>query len=295
MDHIICINKNSFPAESAAIGARFFDDALQGVLELQSGSDRFLFYLDTNSGDLLDFEISDNFTYEQFCEECNDLDLALFLSEVEDKSPALDSLTEEQLEEMAADNFYVPDEAMDIYPDVYALAWAVSGYLLSAATKIRWNQSHIAIARADAQGRYVNEPLILRNISTQSHGIEHYEALHGVDLEEIAAPHVISQPLLSWFNEQTPENKARIVDKVRLSCDRNFQGAKPLFDTLSDGGGLREIRIPAYSGGAIRILFKHLKQQQALLIGFIKHSNSEGYTQAMKQAHQIYSELPTQH
>jgi hypothetical protein len=292
MDHVICVNQNSFPAENTKSGTQLFEDALQGVLELQGTSDRFLFYLDSNNGNLFDFEIAINFTYQQFIETCGDNDLALFLSEVEDKSPALDSLSEEQIEEMAANNFYVPNEGIDDYPDVYALAWAVSGYLLSIATHGRWSNGTINIARTDDQGRYINEFLTLKNISSQAHGLAHYQAFNEVDLKMLLSPHIISEPLLLWFSQQTPENKTRIIDKTRLAYNRKFDGGEPLFKTLIDGDGLREIRMSAYAGGAIRILFKPFKEQtQALLFGFIKHNNSEGYKIAIKQSHKIYSDL----
>ena len=296
MDHVICINQNSFPAENPEVGFQLFDDAVQGVLQLQADSDRFLFYLDSNSGCLFDFEIAVDFTYQQFIDRCGDADLALFLSEVEDKSPALDNLSEEQMEDMAAYSFYVLNEAADNYPDVYALAWTVSGFLLSIATHARWDRSEINIARADELGRFVTEILTLKNISTLNHGIEHYQELNQIDLEKLVSPHFISQHLLSWVSEQTSENKKIIYDKLRLACNRQFQGGEPLFKTLTNCDGLREIRTSAYSGGAIRILFKNFDQQkQALLVGFIKHSDNEGYAQATKQANEVYSRLPTVH
>lgn len=292
MEHIICINQNSFPANNIPDGKKFFEDALQGILQLQNGSDRFLFYLDCNNGGLYDFILSKNYTYEQFIDDCEDNDLALFLSEVEDKSPALDNLTKEQIDEMSAYNFYVPNQGIDNHPDVYALCWAVSGYLLSIQSHERWSESDIIIARADEQGRYIQETLSIKNISTISHGNIHYQAIYDVDLETILSPHTISQTLISWFNIQTPENRLRITDKLKLACSRQFQGSEPLFKSLKNSNGLREIRIPAYSGGAIRILFKNIQHQcQALLVGFIKHSDNEGYDVAMKQANILFDNL----
>ena len=66
MDHTICINKNSFTLNDKDVARDLFDDAIQGVLELQSGSDRFLFYLDSDQGTLYDFQLADNYTFEDF-------------------------------------------------------------------------------------------------------------------------------------------------------------------------------------------------------------------------------------
>ncbi|MDM2872070.1 MULTISPECIES: type II toxin-antitoxin system RelE/ParE family toxin [Citrobacter] len=294
MDHIICINKNSFPAENKDVGVSLFNDALQGVLQLQQCQDRFLFYLDSNDGDLSDLLIAPEFAYKDFIDECEDQDLALFLAEVEDKSPALDNLTEDQIEEMASYKFYIHNEAMDDYPDVYALSWVVTGYLLSLNIDERWNSSEIAISRVDNEGRYVDDIFYLKNIANERHGLEHAQELFAdaLSLVEVSRPHIVSDKLSSWFLNQTKENKMRIISKVKLACSRNFQGNKPLFESLTNGNGLREIRISAYSGGAIRILFKnHHESIYALLVGFIKFSDSEGYSQAMQIAHEEYSTI----
>lgn len=291
MDHIICINQNSFPASNSQLGQELLEDALQGALELQEGSDRFFFYLDSNGESLYDFNIAENYTYEQFCEDC-DVDMAVFLSEVEDKSPALDNLSDDQLEEMSSYSFYVKDRGVDRFPDVYALAWAVSGYLLSINTNQCWNPLEIDIARVDSSGGYIDEDLKLKNISTFDHGVNHFNQLHEIDIVQLLDPHFVTESLILWFEKLSAENRSRVVDKLRLACGKEFQGGEPLFKTLNGGDGLREIRFSAYAGGAIRILFKHMHDsKQALLVGFIKYSNSGGYEQAIIEAKDSFSKL----
>ncbi len=292
MDQIICINENSFPANSKDEGAALFADALQGVLELQAGDDRFFFYLDSNDSGLLDFEIALGFTYHDFIEYIEDQDLKLFLFEVEDKSPALDSLTEEQLNEMVNYDFYMQGYAIDKKSDVYGLAWALSGYLLSINSERRWNGVEIEIHRADDDGRFVQEPLVIKNIAIAEHGIHHFQQLNNINLNEIIGQHKASDCFLSWYSEQATENQLKIYDKVSLACKREFKGGRPLFESLVNGDGLREIRVPAHSGGTIRIVFKHIEQgRQALLYGFIKKGDSEGYTTAIEQAHREFASL----
>lgn len=143
MDLIFCINKNSFPAPDKDTGKNLLNDALQGLLQMSdNGNNRYFIYYDSNNDSLLDLVVAENFTYEDFL-ETSDVDLQSFLWEIEDKSPALDELSEEQINEMAAYNFYVHNEAMDSYSDVYGLAWVVNGYLLSLATDDRWLSSAI--------------------------------------------------------------------------------------------------------------------------------------------------------
>ncbi|HGY3146747.1 TPA: type II toxin-antitoxin system RelE/ParE family toxin [Morganella morganii] len=292
MDHVICINQNSFPAINKTIGVELFDNAIQGVLQLQNNDDRFIFYLDSNESTLSDFEISKNFTYTDFINDCEDPDISLFLSEVEDKSPALDSLSEEQIEEMSSYTFYIHNQPVDNFPDVYALTWILSGHLLSIKTHDRWGCSNIKISRTSDLGIYLPEEFSLKNISCPQHGAEHNQETNSLDINQVIFPHKLTTNLSNWFLIQNSENKSRIIAKLQLACERNFQGSKPLFDTLTDGGGLREIRFSAYAGGAIRILFRHLKDNQhALLVGFIKHSDSEHYSKAIPLANELYQEI----
>lgn len=291
MDLVFCINKNSFPASDERTGKILFDDAVQGVLAMfEPGEDRCFFYYDSNNESLLDLNIAENLTYADFLASC-DIDLQTFLWEVEDKSPALDALSNEQFEEMASCDFYVPNEAADKYPDVYGLAWVTSGYLLSLATEQRWNKQEVRINKTDEGGRYTNDFLILKNISNESHGKLHNEEAKTVNLEQLIAPHIATQIFISWFKEQSKENQKIIGNKFRLAIEKDFQGGKPLFDSLTNSEGVREMRMFAYPGGAIRLLFKHLKDtQQVFLLGFIKHGNSEGYVKYIPEAESLYNQ-----
>jgi hypothetical protein len=65
-----------------------------------------------------------------------------------------------------------------------------------------------------------------------------------------------------------------------------------LFDNLENADGLREIRISAYPGGAIRILFKALaNSRQAILVGFIKKNDNEGYSVNIDKANELLAEF----
>ncbi|PMJ85292.1 type II toxin-antitoxin system RelE/ParE family toxin [Vibrio splendidus] len=292
MDHNICINQNSFPASNAIEGKELFDNAIQGILELQSGQDRFIFYLDTNNGNLYNFEISEGFDIGTYIDEHDDHDVKLFLYEVEDKTPAIDSLSDEQLDDITAFDFYISKLPAQAHPEVYGLCWTLSAYLLSIATSETWEAEQVSICRSDGNGQYVEDHLHLRNISSFEHGVSHFDAIHSRDIEETASPHIITEVLNSWFSDQSFENRVRIIDKIDLAKNRNFNGGEPLFKNLTDASGLREIRFSAHSGGAIRILFKHKENgTQALLNGFIKKSNSDGYDEAIKEANQLFNNI----
>jgi hypothetical protein len=291
MDHVVCLNQNSFPASDVSQGKALFNDALQGVLALHKGEDRFLFYLDANVGTLFDFEIAPTFTYRSFVDESQDNDLKSFLYEVEDKSPALDCLSSDQIDEMAEYRFYLHGRPADTHPDVYSLAWVLSGYLLSLATEDVWKQSEVVVCRVDAQGQFVNGDFSLKNIANSKHGQQHASILSSVNLDAMLDPHHVSDELKRWFDEQNRENQERIVDKLTQAKNRQFDGGEPLFKSLEGTDGLREVRFSAHAGGAVRVIFKAHAEIKYLLWGFIKKSDDEGYELGIRKAMEIFNTL----
>ncbi|HZK24000.1 MAG TPA: hypothetical protein VFC74_01285, partial [Oscillospiraceae bacterium] len=170
MDLAICINTNSLPADTVERGKELMKDALAGVLQLiDSGNERVHFYYDSNNEELFDLQLADNYSYEDFVADCGDVDLQAFLYEVEDKSPALDALTEAQLEEVSEYDLYIPNQPLDAQRDIYSLAWVLDGYLLSLATTERWECFEVRANKQGNQGQYVDDFLLLKNIANESH------------------------------------------------------------------------------------------------------------------------------
>jgi len=292
MEHQIVINTNSFPANSAAEANSYFEDALQGVLSLNTGVDRFTFYLDSNNITLPDFILSDGFTYENFVQNTTDQDLKLFLLEVVDKSPAIDTLDEDQLEGIASDVFYIPGYPIFNAHDVFSYAWVLSGTLLSIPTCEIWAKRRLHISRAASDGQFRDENLWLNNIANASHGTELYEQFCNYNLPEVCKNHYVTDHLTDWYSSLTQENKRRALDKLSLACERGFAGGEPLFKTLSDAEGIREVRFDAYPGGTIRVLFKAITDgKQALLVAFTKKSKSSGYDAAIERAKNLYNAI----
>lgn len=294
MDHTLCLNTNSFPAESEQEATLLFDDALQGILELNTGNDRYTLYLDSHqSSGLDDFCLADGFTfkdYSDFLLNNQEMDLYLFLLELEDKSPALEYLEDELIDEICDTSFYMPNQPVLVYPDVLSLAYAIDATLLSINTSEQWSSSNVFIAKSGDGGRYINEQLSLNNISTIEHGKKLFEQFQHVNLHDICKSTELASAFIGWYEDQSQENKIRIVEKYRLACERNFEGGEPLFKTLDSG--LREVRFSAYPGGATRLLFKRMTNgKQLVLLGFIKKSNLDGYAENIPKAISLFNEL----
>ncbi|QPN43701.1 type II toxin-antitoxin system RelE/ParE family toxin [Priestia aryabhattai] len=294
MEHLVCLNTNSFPAKTPAEGYTLFEEALQGLLQLNGGGDRFTLYIDGTVKHFSDFLIAESFTYGDFLTQLgeeNEHDMLLFLTEIDDKTPALDHLEEDIFNQLADYSFYIPGYATSQFPDVLSLAFFTNATMLSINTGEPWNLSKIPLART-TDGSFTAETLSVKNISSEQHGAEFFELLRNIDIIAICGNHHVTTDFHEWFNGLKEENRQRVADKMRLAVEREFKGGKPLFDTLIDAEGLREIRFSAHAGGAIRVLFKALSDsKQAVLVGFIKKNDGEGYKYNIARANELLESI----
>lgn len=295
MEHFICINTNSFPAGTRDDAKKMFTDAIEGMLELNEGEDRFTFYLDTSDNiNLAEFELAAGYTFEEYTKDLasSNLDLYAFLLEIEDKSPAIENVSDDIFESISNYSFYVKGSAVDKFCDVFSFAWFMSSTLLSLNTDEKWSSESINICRTE-NGEYLLEDLFLNNISTFEHGKIIYNKYNSINLDKICGRNYVADGFRTWFEELDNDNARRVADKLELACKREFQGGEPLFKNLKNASGIREIRMNAYPGGALRILFKHYKDNlQAILIGFIKKNNSECYDTAIALAEERFRLAP---
>ena len=299
MDHSICINPISMPATTIEAAKELLLDACLGVLDLNTGDDRFFFYFDdSDNSRMKDCVIADDGSkFSDFLDQMAsyDVDLFLFLEEVEDKSPALDFLLDEQIEEIASCNFYIPDTGFETNLDTLGIAYVLEATLLSMNTDECWNSSSVSAARYDdgAKREYI---FPIKNISKKEHGEEHlleYEKLSQTTLEDLCPDCSFTAEFKHWLEDLDVVNAKRVRTKLRLASERDFNGGKPLFETLKNNcDGLREIRFSAYPGGAIRILFRALSEgNQAILVGFIKKADEEGYDEACPKAIELWTAM----
>lgn len=292
----MCLNPNSFPAASAEQAYQLFEDSWQGVLALYQSGDRCILYLDTLSSDgLYDFSLAESFTYDDFLNLLmarGERDLYSFLTQLEDKSPELYNFDAEILENIDSYLFYMPNHPVPKHANTFSLAYFLDAILLSINTTPQWANHQVTIARVADDGRYIDEKLALHHIATQTHGLQLFQQFSQDDIKAVCAQAVMTAEFVNWYQALIAENKRRVLDKCKLACERHFQGAKPLFDSLTNSDGIREIRFSAYSGGAIRILFKAMSDtKHAILLGFIKKSNSEGYDENIPKAEKLFRQL----
>ncbi len=304
MDHSICLNSLSLPARNAGKAYDMLLDACHGMLELgEAGEDRFFLYYDDNQNNrLLDCVLAGNYTYNSFLkalEERNEFDLLMFLLEIEDKSPALDWILKERediFDELCSYNFYLPESGSNECMDTLGMAWLLDACLLSLPTKNIWDASQVSIARF-AEGNHQPDIYILNNIARYEHGRElrfERERLSEQTLDQICAQCRFTDIFMKWYDDLDNDNRHRVQSKLRVASERGFQGGEPLFKTLSDADGMREIRFSAFPGGAMRVLFGSLPDHnQAILVGFIKKSDSEGYKTNIQRAKSLWEQLRT--
>lgn len=296
MDHNFVFNTLCLPAKTTDDAFRFLLDTMKGMLAVGADNDRHVVYSD-HQPDLNSCIVAPNYTYGNFVsqlETIGEQDLQLALMEIDDKTPMLDFITEEQFVDIAAVAYYFPDEPYSTSIDILAMAWHLDATLLSIGTAAKWCVSEIEFAEY-AQNSPLTGSSYLRNISCEEQGMafwRQYVRDINKPFDEAFLTCRFSDDFMKWIKELSDDLQVRIRDKLTLAEAKKFQGGKPLFDTLTDADGLREMRFSAVQGGAVRILFGPLSfDKQAILVGFVKKSNSEGYPHAIKSALSLFAQM----
>lgn len=299
MDRTFCLNTLSAPASDREVAYELFNAAIDEVLKLrQTKDDRFnIIYEVAGGGGVFSLLLCDSYTIRDFLGDLIDKgnrERGELIIEMLDKGPALSSLTDDEAEELASVGFYFEDEGYRNSLDVLAVAWFFEATLLSLNTAPRWAMSEVSFAKYDGSGG--TETYKVANVSSVDHAQEILareagDEQHGDSLESLGNC-VISEEFAGWYAELDPLNRRRLWGKLQLAQARGFSGGKPLFETLSDAGGMREMRVPFFPGGAIRVLFGVVKDGKiAILVGFVKKSDNEGYTSNIARATKIWGTL----
>jgi hypothetical protein len=247
---------------------------------------------------LLTRKISPNYNISDFIdhlEGVGESDLALVLLEIEDKADSISSLSDDTILDFSNASYFFTQLGYTGSIDYIALAVHIDGVLFGVESQSCWASHEVEFSIYPSQHNNAR-PSIIYTISSQQSGIRlrsHYDLLGSIiPLEDLLPNCRITDNFRDWLGELTNENESIVRKKLKLAHERGFQGGKPLFDTLDDGDGMREVRFNAYGGGAIRILFAALPNEIfALLVGFIKKSDNEGYTENIKIGKTLWKQL----
>jgi hypothetical protein len=284
MDYTFCINNGSFTATHPETAYNLFNASISEVLKLHSkDATHFrIIYDSTAESSYLSIALSDTYRIRDFLSDLATRgyrDRCELLLEMFDKSPAIASLSTEEFDELASAGFYFEEDGYTKSNDTLAIAWFFEAILLSLNTAERWSKSEIRFAKFVETG--VVETFSLPNISALGHATELNK--HDVDesLDALAPllPKCVFSPAFSeWYATLDLANQRRLAAKLKLAHERDFNGGTPLFDTLSNADGMRELRVPFFPGGAMRVLFGSVTGGKfGILAGFVKKADNEGY------------------
>lgn len=287
-------NHLSLPAADKVSGHAALLDAMKGMLAYLNLGDRPIIYGDGKTK-LSDFEIAKDYRFGDFINELEkiDPDLQLTLFEIEDKTPMLDFLNEDQINSIANQAFYFPDEGYATTIDILGVAWELDAVLLSLNTSKRWSEYEVCFAK------HSETPMLgysyLDNISKKSHGeyfFDERKKLSEKGLIESFPTCKFSDEFIEWTNGLASNLLGKVKGKLSLAAAKQFSGGGPLFDSLENADGMREVRFSNTEGGAVRIIFKDLTDKKhAILFGFIKKSDNDGYDQAIIASRKILKKM----
>lgn len=265
-------------------------EAFHGLVNIgEVLGDTYTLYAD-NVNNLMDILLAENYKLQDFFDLCiNEYpEIAHFLTEIMDKSPFIDYISEGDFETLTTDTYYIEGETIDnIIPLAFSGLFNI--YLFSLNTKKIWSESEIIVSKLDEKFQYGSEKLNVQNISSNINSDYFKQLLYAVDIEKIGENLVVEPCVLNWFNDLIKENKKIIFSKLKFAYQYDFKVSSNLIKPLSTEyqGQLKvfhEVMIDSISGGTMRILYKKIENKIYLLTAWLKKSDLEGYDKHMKIA-----------
>lgn len=296
MKHNFVWNSSSFEQSTDDGIFEQLKNALKGLACVPRNGDTAALYFDGPDA-LLCRKISDGCTVADFVDHLqltDHHDVVSLLLELEDKANAIEMLPEEVVFEIANSAYYFVDRGYKGSVDFLGIAAEIDGILFGVNTENFWSGHALkfAVYRDCEEVKPYEIYSVCDVASGQSVSDLIYFEEPEQELVEMLPNCVLSMEFIEWFGALVNGNTRIVRKKLKLAHSRGFDGGEPLFKTLKDAGGMRELRMNAYPGGAIRILFGALKNDQiALLAGFIKKSSNDGYMENIQLATPIWNNL----
>jgi len=258
-------------------------EALEGLIRIPRANEIASLYFD-GSTPLMYRKISPSYFVSDFItnlQNCNLGELAQVFLELNDKADAINSLPDEVINEMSNTSYFFTSMGYSGSIDALALVSEIDGILFSIRSSETWQNHEIEFSTYPPP-EFDQKPSITFSVCDVKTGDLVAAALTKVDeacsLEDLLPNCIFTDAFLDWSKALTTENTAILRQKLNLAYQRSFEGGKPLFDTLTGADGMREVRMKAHAGGAIRVLFGALGGGRVFLLrGFIKKSDNEGY------------------
>jgi hypothetical protein len=282
MTYNICLNPLSLPAANANAAALFLDDIFMGIASLYNKENNVILY----SGSLLDdVEFASSYTFRDYknklITEMNQ-DLALFVLELEDKSPFLDKIPDTEIETIMNYRLKIFETPFDrAESDILIYASLQNAILMSLPTNDLWKHEILPVKLENVKTNLIDEVDLLNIFS---HKVDHL--LVESDWKEQLAGLVFSSIFNDWFDCLHEKNKIHVKNLLTRAYELNFRAGSS--EQAKEEKGTTE-KIWEWRGGhplcgkgRIRIFFSSQKSKNYILYGFIKTSNN--YSNEIREA-----------
>jgi hypothetical protein len=292
MDNCFCFNPSSFPAVDAEKGKLYLTDIFKGVASFCTLDNKVVLYTDT---ELKHLEISANFTfqdYQEYLKTINDMDLAVFVYDIEDKSPFLNKIPDNNIFELMNYNIKLFDgPIVGSCADILKYACLQGHVLISLPTAPCWETNCIPVTLINTQNRYDIEDIELLNIFNSNIA----QLIPCNDWREEYENVIFTNEFNQWYDGLREKDKVHVIHLLKRAHSLNFKGTIEQTKSLDDSAEkLWEWRggSPQFGKGRIRVLYKSQTGKHYILWGFIKRGFvNDIYDKEIKIAENAWNKL----
>ncbi|GHV96219.1 hypothetical protein AGMMS50293_25390 [Spirochaetia bacterium] len=290
MNYEFCLNPLSLPAAAKDDANTFLTEIFRGIAGLPLAESVVTLYSEKK---LDETEVSSGWTYYDFKSSLintNEIDLAGFVLELEDKSPFLEFVTDEEFLKLADYDLrlFETTPLNGSESDIIRFACLHEAILISFPTADIWKKDSLPVAITNISTREVDEISLLNIFNTS---VEHIIPQDNWK-DGLSANIIFAEEFDAWFSSLQQKNQIHMANLIGRADKMNFAGTdKQTKLILGSSMAIREWRggCPMGGSGRIRFFYKSTAGKIYILCGFIKTNND--YEAEIRVAEGILSKL----
>jgi hypothetical protein len=290
MTYEFCLNPLSLPADTPDNANNFLKDIFTGIAGLPLANSVISLYSDK---ELDKTEISPGWTYYNFkysLIDARELDLANFVFELEDKSPFLEFIRDEEFLKLTEYDMKlfntIPMDGNEY--DIIKFACLHDAILISLPTSMQWEKDTLPVSMTNISTYEFDEVNLLNVFGVPvGHLVPRYDWK-----KELSEKVVFSLQFDEWYKNLYEKNQFRVANLLKRANAMNFNGTDKQTRAIEGSSkAIREWRggCPCSGSGRIRVFYKTEGDKTYILYGFIK--TSDNYEAEIRAAETAFDEL----
>lgn len=281
---------NHFSENNVAVNQLFAltEQLVNGILSYLTSPQRISLVFESENS------ILRNYLFNNYITLVSDVDTKEFLLLIEEQSPMLNHIVEEDLSKFSI-NFFPSFNIDSLILDIFIACYIYNGILASLSVP-EWNSEYFNFTLNEANEYKIIQ---IRNISNEIHGRFHLSIIKIEQIKRDFIDWTFSDQVISFYKDLTLQEKDQVYDRMKHCKEHNFTDQGNIIRHIIDSRNIEdrykindlyelkcctaESSFNTGEQGWIRIFYVRRNKKTYMIFGVIKPDNF-GYDDYIKKS-----------